>query len=122
MPQAMYQPTNIGHFGLALREYGHFTSPIRRYPDLVVHRTLKALVGARDGSGVSYEEDALSIQGEELSRLEKRAEFDALRAQFVALRGQTSKPPSVLGFPSQHFNAITSWAVDPKGEVKHVYA
>ena len=44
------------------------------------------------------------------------------RAQFVAARGQTSKPPSVLAFPSQHFNAITSWAVDPKGEVKHVYA
>ena len=74
MPQAMYQPTNIGHFGLALGEYGHFTSPIRRYPDLVVHRTLKALVAAQDGSGVHYEEDALSMQGEELSRLEKRAD------------------------------------------------
>jgi sulfane dehydrogenase subunit SoxC len=44
------------------------------------------------------------------------------RAQLVAARGQTSKPPSVLAFPSQHFNAVTSWAVDPKGEVKHVYA
>jgi ribonuclease R len=74
MPQAVYQPTNIGHFGLALGEYGHFTSPIRRYPDLVVHRTLKALVSAQDGSGVQYEEEALSQQGEELSRLEKRAD------------------------------------------------
>src|SRR5262245_27827851 len=44
------------------------------------------------------------------------------RAQFVALRGQTSKPPSVLDFPSQHFNAITSWAVNAQGDVKHVYA
>jgi len=44
------------------------------------------------------------------------------RAQFVAERGETKKPPSVLGFPNQHFNAITSWAVDAKGEVKHVYA
>jgi sulfane dehydrogenase subunit SoxC len=44
------------------------------------------------------------------------------REAFVALRGQTSKPPSVLGFPSQHFNAITSWAVDARGEVRHVYA
>jgi len=44
------------------------------------------------------------------------------REQFVAARGQTSKPPSVLGFPSQHFNSITSWAVDGKGEVRHVYA
>jgi ribonuclease R len=74
MPQAVYQPTNIGHFGLALGEYAHFTSPIRRYPDLVVHRTLKALVSAQDGSGVEYEEQALGVQGEELSRLEKRAD------------------------------------------------
>jgi cytochrome c5 len=44
------------------------------------------------------------------------------RAQFVALRGQTSKPPSVLDFPSQHFNAITSWAVNGQGGVRHVYA
>ena len=44
------------------------------------------------------------------------------REQFVALRGQTSKPPSVRGFPGHHFNAITSWGVEPKGEVKHVYA
>ena len=44
------------------------------------------------------------------------------REQFVALRGQTTKPPSVLDFPSQHFNSITSWAIDNKGEVKHVYA
>ena len=44
------------------------------------------------------------------------------RAEFVALRGQTTKPPSVLAFPSQHFNAITSWAVDAKGGVRHVYA
>jgi sulfane dehydrogenase subunit SoxC len=44
------------------------------------------------------------------------------REQFVALRGQTTKPPSVLDFPSQHFNAITSWGVDAQGGVKHVYA
>ena len=44
------------------------------------------------------------------------------RAEFVALRGQTSKPPPVGAFPSQHFNAITSWAIDPKGAVSHVYA
>jgi sulfane dehydrogenase subunit SoxC len=44
------------------------------------------------------------------------------REQFVARRGQTTRPPSVLAFPSQHFNAITSWAVDAEGGVRHVYA
>ncbi|HTO84799.1 MAG TPA: sulfite dehydrogenase [Methylomirabilota bacterium] len=44
------------------------------------------------------------------------------REQFVAKRGQTTKPPSVRAFPGHHFNAITSWAVDQKGEVRHVYA
>ncbi len=74
MPQAIYQPTNIGHFGLALTQYAHFTSPIRRYPDLVVHRTLKALLEAPGGSGVKYETDALSALGESTSKLEKRAD------------------------------------------------
>jgi len=74
MPQAVYQPTNIGHFGLALAHYAHFTSPIRRYPDLIVHRTLKALIGAPGGSAVRYENQELSVLGDSTSRLEKRAD------------------------------------------------
>jgi ribonuclease R len=74
MPQAVYQQTNIGHFGLALTQYAHFTSPIRRYPDLVVHRTLKALIAAPGGSGVKYDGDALASLGESTSKLEKRAD------------------------------------------------
>jgi ribonuclease R len=74
MPQAIYQPTNIGHFGLALTHYAHFTSPIRRYPDLVVHRTLKALIGDEGGSALRYETGGLAALGESTSRLEKRAD------------------------------------------------
>ena len=74
MPQAVYQPTNIGHFGLALKHYAHFTSPIRRYPDLVVHRTLKALIGAAGNAAVRYEPAQLGGLGESTSKLEKRAD------------------------------------------------
>jgi ribonuclease R len=84
MPQAIYQPTNIGHFGLALTHYAHFTSPIRRYPDLIVHRTLKSLIGAKGGSAVRYAPAELGALGESTSRLEKRAdEADRYVATFL---------------------------------------
>lgn len=84
MPQAVYQPTNIGHFGLALTHYAHFTSPIRRYPDLVVHRTLKALIGAPGNAGVQYGTDELAALGDSTSKLEKRAdEADRYVATFL---------------------------------------
>jgi ribonuclease R len=74
MPQAVYQPANIGHFGLALTQYAHFTSPIRRYPDLVVHRTLKALINDKSGAAVRYEGSQLAVMGDSTSKLEKRAD------------------------------------------------
>jgi ribonuclease R len=57
MQQAIYTPHNSGHFGLAYDAYTHFTSPIRRYPDLLVHRALRALLAGRRYEPVLYGED-----------------------------------------------------------------
>lgn len=54
LKQAIYSPENIGHFGLALEDYAHFTSPIRRYPDLVVHRQLKSLMSVTGGGSLKF--------------------------------------------------------------------
>ena len=83
MRQAVYQSDNIGHFGLALPSYSHFTSPIRRYPDLVVHRVIKAILNeqAKDqanAGGHSYTPEAVIELGEHCSMTERRAD-DATR-------------------------------------------
>jgi ribonuclease R len=74
LAQAVYQQTNIGHFGLALEEYAHFTSPIRRYPDLLVHRALKAAVLGNLTAGHRYSTAELQTLGAESSQRERRAD------------------------------------------------
>lgn len=84
--QAVYTADNEGHFGLALEEYAHFTSPIRRYPDLLLHRAIKYLIekekGSKryhtDGGGYHYKLDDMDQFGDKCSATERRAD-DATR-------------------------------------------
>ena len=69
MQQAQYSPDNIGHFGLAYEKYAHFTSPIRRYPDLLVHRAIKAVIKHR-----KYHEADWDALGAHCSKNERRAD------------------------------------------------
>lgn len=78
MAQAMYQPNNIGHFGLALPLYAHFTSPIRRYPDLLLHRAIHHLVEGGRAGNFDYRPQDMEGLGKLCSENERRAD-DATR-------------------------------------------
>ena len=74
MTQAYYFPENFGHFGLALRAYAHFTSPIRRYADLIVHRALIAAHGWGDEDGLSaWDVEHLTETAKQISDTERRS-------------------------------------------------
>ena len=78
MAQAVYGPETIGHFGLALPLYAHFTSPIRRYPDLVIHRTIRFLLSKQKIECFPLSQNDLVLLGEHCSMCERRAD-DATR-------------------------------------------
>lgn len=105
MNQAVYQPNNRGHFGLNYTRYAHFTSPIRRYPDLLLHRLIKSLFASYEDvpvrrvaerkthrlrDGYPYDDEAIVVLGEHCSFTERRAEsavyevLDWLKCEFLS--------------------------------------
>ena len=106
LPQAVYQPANLGHFGLALKEYVHFTSPIRRYPDLLVHRAIRHVLRGRSASSFEYDQAKMAQLGQQSSFTERRAD-EATRDAMLWLKCEYMKDK--LG---EEFDALVTGVVD----------
>ncbi|MDO5091088.1 MAG: ribonuclease R [Cardiobacteriaceae bacterium] len=96
MAQAVYSPENRGHFGLALDSYAHFTSPIRRYPDLLLHRAITHHLQGGSKKDYRYSPESMAEKGKHCSMAERRADdatrdaMDFLKCEFMSHRlGET---------------------------------
>ena len=89
LAQAIYTPENVGHFGLALQHYAHFTSPIRRYPDLLVHRAIRHVLRGGTAQNFSYSATHMEHFGSHCSMTERRADeatrdaLDRLKCEYM---------------------------------------
>jgi ribonuclease R len=106
LTHAEYSPENIGHFGLALQAYAHFTSPIRRYPDLLVHRAIRHILRGGKPRAFAYDRSRMERLGSITSAHERRAE-DAtreveawLKCQYMLDRVGEEYPGIVTGVTS----------------------
>ena len=106
LPQAVYQPENIGHFGLSLPEYAHFTSPIRRYPDLLVHRGIRHVLRGGTAGNFEYTPARMTELGQQTSFTERRAD-EATRDAMSWLKCQFMQDK--IG---EEFDALVTGVVD----------
>ncbi|MDZ7904287.1 MAG: RNB domain-containing ribonuclease [Rheinheimera sp.] len=117
LKQAVYQPDNQGHFGLALEAYAHFTSPIRRYPDLLLHRAIKAVLH-KQGNAVTgpraYTPEQMVPLGEQCSMTERRAD-DATREVSDWLKCEYMQDHIGDSFPGVVVDCHQFWFVCPFG-------
>ena len=103
MTQAYYNPENFGHFGLALKAYGHFTSPIRRYADLIVHRALITAHGWGEDGLTPFDIEMMTETGQKISDTERRSmtaerdTTDRYLAAFLSERMDAEMPGRING-------------------------
>jgi len=107
LSQAVYSPEKKGHFGLALESYTHFTSPIRRYPDLLVHRGIKYVLDGRPPELFGYSQNHMVQFGEHCSAAERRAD-DATRDVVAWLKCEYMQSRLGEEFPGV-ITAVTSF-------------
>ena len=106
LPQALYQPLNIGHFGLALSEYVHFTSPIRRYPDLLVHRAIRHAISGGTAADFEHPAKEMEVLGQECSLRERKAD-EAARSVVAFLKCEFMKDRV-----GEEFDAVATGVTD----------
>jgi ribonuclease R len=111
---AVYSTRNAGHFGLALKSYCHFTSPIRRFPDLMVHRALKKALQGEKTIGQAKPLDKIALHSSEQERLAEKAERESQK--ILQLRFMENKVNQVFSGPVRHLTPYGAYVeLNPYG-------